>query len=81
MGSLDVKLVSNKRDLNVFTRQLLKDVEALDFMLKNDWFETGNIHLGAEQEICLVDGVYKPSPVSLELLEHLPDNFTTELAR
>ena len=51
MGSLDVKLVSNKRDLNVFTRQLLKDVEALDFMLKNDWFETGNIHLGAEQEI------------------------------
>ncbi len=81
MGSLDVKLVSNKRDLNVFTRQLLKDVEALDFMLKNDWFETGNIHLGAEQEICLVDGFYKPSPVSLELLEHLPDNFTTELAR
>ncbi|MEM8568498.1 MAG: glutamate-cysteine ligase family protein [Bacteroidota bacterium] len=81
MGSLNVKLVSNHQELNLFTRQLLKDVEALNYMLKHNWFETGSTHLGAEQEICLVDSFYKPSPISLELLEHLPDNFTTELAR
>ncbi|MEM7108905.1 MAG: glutamate-cysteine ligase family protein [Bacteroidota bacterium] len=81
MGSLNVKLVSNHNELNAFTRQLLKDVEALDYMLEHDWFEVGNIHLGAEQEICLVDSFYKPAPISLELLEHLPDSFTTELAR
>ena len=81
MGDLNVKLVSSHKDLNNFTRHLLQDVEALDYMLEHDWFEKGPPHLGAEQELCLVDGFYKPAPVSLELLEHLPDNFTTELAK
>ena len=65
MGDLNVKLVSSHKDLNNFTRHLLQDVEALDYMLEHDWFEKGPPHLGAEQELCLVDGDYKPAPVSL----------------
>ncbi len=81
MGDLNVKLVSNHKQLNDFTKHLLKDVEALDYMLKNGWFEDGHPYLGAEQEICLIDAYHKPAPVSMDLLPLLPENFTTELAR
>ncbi len=81
MGDLNVKLVSNHRQLNDFTKKLLKDVEALDYMLENGWFENEHPHIGAEQEICLIDRYYKPSPRSMEVLDDLPENFTTELAK
>ena len=40
------------------------------------------IHVGAEQEICLIDKHLKPAPVSLQIMETLKnDKFTTELAK
>ena len=82
MGDLNVKLVSSQQDLNDFTKFLLKDLQALEYMLENDWFETGPIHIGAEQEMCIIDEHYKPAPVAMELLEKLDnDLFTTELAK
>ncbi|TRX51418.1 CBS domain-containing protein [Fulvivirga sp. M361] len=81
MGDLNVRHVSSHAQLNDFTKHLLKDVEALDFMINNGWFENGNIHLGAEQEICLIDKHFKPAPLAMDVLDHLPDNFTTELAK
>jgi len=82
MGDLDVKLVSTQKQLNNFTKCLLKDVQAMERMLNEGWFNEGPIHLGAEQEICLIDKHYKPAPISMEILKKLKDDrFTTELAK
>ena len=82
MGELNVKLVSNQKQLNDFTKCLLKDIKALETMLEADWFNHDPIHIGAEQEICLIDKQFKPASRNLEVLEKLNnDSFTTELAK
>ena len=82
MGAKGVKVASNQQELNEFTRYLLKDIQALEQMLEEEWFETDEIMIGAEQEICLVDEHYKPAPRNIEILKQLKHpNFTTELAR
>lgn len=82
MGDLNVKVVNTQKQLNDFTKHLLKDVQGLDEMLKNDWFETGQMKIGAEQEICLIDPHYKPANKAMEVLSALNnDSFTTELAK
>jgi CBS domain-containing protein len=82
MGDLNVKAVQDQKDLQSFTRNLLKDVHALEKMLKDGWFETGTIRIGAEQEMCLIDGSRKPACLNLEALEAINNpEFTTELAR
>ena len=67
-----------------FTRHLLQDVQALDYMLQNKWFETETIRIGAEQEMCLVDKrTLKPTPKNINVLKRLKDHpwATTEIAR
>jgi CBS domain-containing protein/gamma-glutamylcysteine synthetase len=82
MGDLNVRIADNQLDLNEFTRYLLKDIQALELMLKKDCFDNEQMHIGAEQEICLVDDHGKPSATCLEVLEELNHgSFTTELAR
>ena len=82
MGDLNVRLISTRKELNDFTKHLLKDIHALERMVEEKWFNDGPIHIGAEQEICIVDNHLKPAPKAMELLEHLdPKYFTTELAR
>ncbi len=82
MGDLNVKLVTTQKQLNDFTKRLLLDVQALERMIEEDWFDDSPARIGAEQEICLIDQYYKPAPVAMELLEKLDDeNFTTELAK
>ncbi len=82
MGDLNVRLVSSQKQLNEFTRHLLKDVHALERMLEEEWFNEDPIHIGAEQEICLVDHHFKPSPSALQVLDEVGyENFTTELAK
>ncbi|MBV6647396.1 MAG: CBS domain-containing protein, partial [Cyclobacteriaceae bacterium] len=81
MGDLNVKLVSNQKQLNTFTHSLLKDIHALERMLEEGWFNEDPLHIGAEQEICIVDNHYKPAPKAMSLLETLQqDDYTTELA-
>jgi hypothetical protein len=81
MGELKVKVISTQKQLNNFTRYLLKDIHALELMLGEDWFNKEPLHIGAEQEICIVDNHYKPVPKSFGLLENLDNSFTTELAQ
>lgn len=82
MGDLNVRLVSNRKELNAFTKHLLQDIHALERMVEEQWFNEEPIHIGAEQEICIVDKHFKPAPKSMTLLEHLDeDYFTTELAQ
>ncbi|TAD98654.1 MAG: CBS domain-containing protein [Bacteroidetes bacterium] len=82
MGDLNVRLAKTRPDLNSFMKHLLTDVQAMNKMLRDGWFETEDIRIGAEQEMCLVDRHGKPSPTNLELLRRLNNpSFTTELAK
>lgn len=68
--------------IRVFTRALLRDLQALERLLAEGLIETGVRRFGAEQELFLVDEAWRPAPVAVEVLEDLDDDpFTTELAR
>lgn len=65
-----------------FVRQLLRDVQALEYMLDNNWFEDDITRIGAEQEMCLINKYYKPSYRAMDILrEFSPEWLTTELAQ
>ena len=82
MGDFNVHKSSSPAELAKFTHNLLRDIQALEYMLKNDWFDKGDIHIGAEQEFCLVDKNFKPLPENLDFLEALKmDNLSPELAK
>ena len=83
MGEQRVSIVKDQGQMQKFVRSLLKDVQALEYMLKNDWFESGIKRIGAEQEMCLVDTkTYKPAPINMDVLETMTDYewVETELA-
>jgi predicted transcriptional regulator len=83
MGETRVKVAGSSKQMQVFERHLLKDIYALDKMLKDGWFEIDKIRIGAEQEFCLVDKYCKPAGKNIEMMKKLGEGraFTTELAR
>lgn len=64
-----------------FTRAILTDLRALERMLDEGLFDEGPPHIGAEQEMFLIDrATFEPVRGSLRMLEALNDpHFTTEL--
>jgi len=83
MGELKVKLADNQKEVQRFMKCVLRDLRALDKMLEDGWFETETMHIGAEQELCLIDRQAKAAPNNMEILEKLGDDdrFTTEFAK
>ncbi|MBK9982533.1 MAG: CBS domain-containing protein [Saprospiraceae bacterium] len=84
MGEQHVSIVKSHDEMQRFVKSLLDDVNALEYMIKNDWFETDIVRIGAEQEMVLVDQTtFKPACVNMEALEHMTewDWVGTELAR
>ena len=68
--------------LQAFTKALLADLYALEFMLDNNLLETNANRIGAEQELFLIDGDLRASPVAVEVLKEANDpRLTTEIAR
>jgi len=65
--------------VRAFTRALLRDLQALEQMLRRGMFESGVRRIGVEQEMFLVNRGWRPAPVSLEVLERLEGPYTTEL--
>lgn len=83
MGEQRVKLPSEKV-MQRFIINLLKDIEALEHMLDNDWFENDVVRIGAEQEMALVDKKhFRPMNVAMPALEKMKkyDWIETELAQ
>lgn len=69
MGVQKVSSVQNKTSMQKFVRTLLRDVQAMEYMLEKDWFEKDIVRIGAEQEIFLVDKqTMKPAPINLDIL-------------
>lgn len=84
MGEQKVKVVRDQKQMQHFVRQLLQDVEAFEYMLDNDWFESNITRIGAEQEMCLVDkDTFKPALINMEALDKMQnwEWVTTELAK
>ena len=82
MGDFNVHKASSPEEIAKFTRYLLRDIQALEYMINEGWFDKGDIHIGAEQEFCLVDKNFKPNPVNLEVMKDAAmDNLSPELAK
>ncbi len=84
MGFQKVNTLESKTEMQQFVQSLLNDVQAFEYMLANDWFESDIIRIGAEQEMCLVHNkTLKPACINMEVLEHLKDMpwCVTELAK
>jgi CBS domain-containing protein len=66
--------------LRAFMQCLLQDLRALERILASGMIETGVRRIGAEQEMFLVDGDYRPAPAAMRMLEAIGDpHFVTEL--
>jgi CBS domain-containing protein len=82
MGHLDVKQLKTAQDNAEYIQYLIKDLKALDQMLKQDLIEKGPIRIGAEQEFCITTDNYFPNNNNIELLKAIDDkHFTTEIGR
>ena len=84
MGEQKVSLLQDDAQMQNFVRLLLNDVRAMEYMLENDWFESGITRIGAEQEMCMVhDKTLKPACIAVEALEKMKKYpwVETELAR
>jgi CBS domain-containing protein len=80
MGEQDVREQSQREEIRVFLKHLLKDVRALEHLLDNGLVESGVRRIGAEQELFLVDKDWRPAPIATKVLEIVEDDhFTTEL--
>ena len=82
MGQHDVKTSHDATAIRRFTRHIMQDMRALDFMLDEGMFETDIQRIGAEQELFLVDKQFQPSSLAEEVLA-LSDNerLVNELTR
>jgi CBS domain-containing protein/gamma-glutamylcysteine synthetase len=68
MGLHDVAKHENAAQIRRFTRHIMQDMRALEYMLDNDMFETDIQRIGAEQELFLVDRNAQPAPLAEEVL-------------
>ena len=82
MGEHQVEQDTLESDLQAYTRALLDDLRALQFMIENDRFERGVRRVGAEQEMFFIDRNLRPAPVAIGVLDYAKDaRLTTEIAR
>ena len=82
MGTHSVKPLDSDKVRGIYFHRLLTDLEALEQMLRDDYFLKEPIHIGAEQEFCLVDENWQPSDKAMDILEDInEEHFTPELTR
>ena len=82
MSGKSINSTVNVKARKAFTYHLLKDIETLDQMLKNDLFPKDDIRIGAEQELAIVDKKMKPTCKALDILDKVDNElFVTELSQ
>jgi CBS domain-containing protein/gamma-glutamyl:cysteine ligase YbdK (ATP-grasp superfamily) len=82
MGLSDVRHTDDDATRRVYVRALLRDLQALERMLRDGLIESGVNRIGAEQEVVLVDSAWLPAPINEAVLDTVNDpHYTTELAR
>lgn len=82
MGEHRIKPLLTQADRNRFCRAMLRDVEALEIMIREGHFERGIQRIGAEQELCLIRDDFSPAMSGPEILTQIEaEAYTSELAR
>jgi len=84
MGEKKFKKAKGEVGKQQFVSNLLQDMQALEYMLHNEFFETGITRIGAEQEMCIIQKKsFKAAPIALEIIDLLQDKpwLDTELAK
>ena len=84
MGEKKFKKAKGELGKQQFVSNLLQDMQALEYMLHNQFFETGISRIGAEQEMCIIQKKsFKAAPIALEIIDLLQDKpwLDTELAK
>ncbi|MEM9525480.1 MAG: CBS domain-containing protein [Bacteroidota bacterium] len=80
MGDFGVRSLRNKQDRDRMYKYCLQDIQSFEVMWAENMFTDGPIHIGAEQELCLVDQNYLPSSNALKFLDGIDDQrYTNEL--
>lgn len=83
MGEQKVSKLRDPAQMQRFVRALLCDVQALEYMIENDWFDKSAVRIGAEQEMVMVDAsTLRPACIATEALSRMThlDFVETELA-
>lgn len=83
MGEQRVSMVKDQKQMQHFVKNILQDVQALEYMLEHNWFEDDITRIGAEQEMCLVDKAFKPALNAMDVLDKMQEYpwVETELAK
>jgi len=77
---MGAQTASATTDRHIAVRWMLRDLQALQLMLREGMFETDVRRIGAEQEMFLVDSSWQPAPGALTMLAALTDHpYTTEI--
>ena len=81
MGDFNVVPIRSEADRSAFYHDMLRDLRAFDYMLKEGLIEQRSDYIGAEQELCLVTANGCPSSSALGILDRISDErYTNELA-
>ncbi|NER09954.1 CBS domain-containing protein [Muriicola jejuensis] len=80
MGEKIVQRIKTAEDKKIYIDHLLNDIETLELMLNKGLLAATPVHIGAEQEFCLVDDSWNPSDQGISVLKDIADDhFTSEL--
>jgi len=81
MGDFRVRKIKDAEDRRRMYQYALNDIEVFEQMLEERMFEEGDLWIGAEQELCIVNEKFDPAISALELLDKIDDeHYTNELA-
>lgn len=82
MGDQAIRPQENREHERKFMGSILRDIQALELMLKKGMIEEGVRRIGAEQEVCLLKRDWHPAMQGPELIRQLADpHLAPELAR
>ncbi len=82
MGDQQVNKLEDSNKKRAFTKNILDDLKALEYLIKENKFETETQRIGAEQELGLVGKDWYPAMNYDKILAEVNDkHFTTELGR
>lgn len=80
MGDFRVRAINNKTDRHRMYAHALNDIKAFNMLWNEGLLNEGPIHVGAEQELCLVNEHFLPSKSALKVLDLVNDeHYTNEL--
>ncbi len=80
MGDKNVSTKKGGKQFRAFTKAVLNDLQALEKMLADDYFEENVRRIGSEQEMFIIDSSLNAAPLALEIIEAAKDErLTTEL--